>query len=814
MRCRYCNRRLNILKSLTGSPFCSKEHQGLFERSQAETAFSRLLEFVEKDAKPAPAPAKTGTPESAPQPVLSAPAEAQPAEQFSQPKTAADEAPAEAGFLAEPVAPMAGAELRPAAAVVEIAPLEFSAKPSGLASLRVEPRETEYAAQASGAAPEYPVPPPVSPIFDSSPEVIKTCKAPPEIQSMSAVRPRAISPCVPFFKSGLEESRQSAPAFTAVLAIGPVNQATAVASLARLEYAGNEVGTAISKAEWQKPAFHGTSWIGQPKWRAFVELNYRAEASRVMRMVGPVIRAVLGRTHISASSIPAMQPKLCKPGQASGAELPLMNAQPVSPVGKINTATNAEDVTKAIRQPPAGKLQRITSSLKTSPARGSIVARLQEADAKCQADTSEVRAAQSNYVMPRALPSVPAHSAPASPLMMPCEPLPAEDASGALRGPARAAVIGSPICVPNGADQAHSPAIAFESAARGVLPGIQSIDTPACASVPARFAQQAARVSNTRHIEWPKKASMSAGNAFLSDMDARDRVAQGFPSEVQAAYRTAMLLAQAEFDLANPVVGTSDVTQEVALERVDWQSRRGLSHSKPAPPSPLSLVALPKRYIVGMGQRRLARVRQFSGITNAAKPSLADKKAEPGSHSERAPVVALPRFMHSGVVLHFSFHRDAKTLPILAAERKSAAGGDRNPSPLRMQPASMLVLPEFSIPFRNIQWQATTGWATITPRLSRNDDQQVVSSHQDRAMPSLERLADALRVDSGTAPQGFRAQVQRVAMLLDLRIKPSAKDITPAHALPRRTGPRLPVVKARLNDLLTSHSESGQKGRT
>src|SRR5215467_11902658 len=51
MRCRYCNERLNLFKSLAGSSFCSKEHQKLYEEAEANKGLERLLEFVEKDAK-------------------------------------------------------------------------------------------------------------------------------------------------------------------------------------------------------------------------------------------------------------------------------------------------------------------------------------------------------------------------------------------------------------------------------------------------------------------------------------------------------------------------------------------------------------------------------------------------------------------------------------------------------------------------------------------------------------------------------------------------------------------------------------------
>ena len=98
MKCSYCKQKLNLFKSLAGSSFCSPEHQKLYEQAEASKGFERLLQFVERDAKPT-SPAKPAVPPpAAPPPAANVEAKPAPPVVVPEPQTIAAKAEKESAY--------------------------------------------------------------------------------------------------------------------------------------------------------------------------------------------------------------------------------------------------------------------------------------------------------------------------------------------------------------------------------------------------------------------------------------------------------------------------------------------------------------------------------------------------------------------------------------------------------------------------------------------------------------------------------------------------------------------------------------------
>ncbi len=141
-----------------------------------------------------------------------------------------------------------------------------------------------------------------------------------------------------------------------------------------------------------------------------------------------------------------------------------------------------------------------------------------------------------------------------------------------------------------------------------------------------------------------------------------------------------------------------------------------------------------------------------------------------------------------------------------AVQRNTDAASRPHPSPLRAQPASMLVLPGSSISVNGIRWQATSEWAIVaSPSLAKQGDVQV-SASVETSIASLRSLHAALRIDSGVIETSatLRLNPKPPAISLDLGDQTSAPGVPSANALPRRSGPKLPVVSSQPEDLIVS----------
>jgi len=185
--------------------------------------------------------------------------------------------------------------------------------------------------------------------------------------------------------------------------------------------------------------------------------------------------------------------------------------------------------------------------------------------------------------------------------------------------------------------------------------------------------------------------------------------------------------------------------------------------------------------------------------------STAAASASPNQHQ---PILAFPQVATSGLSLMFRLStQTALKLPRIeaAVQRNTDAASRPHPSPLRAQPASMLVLPGSSISVNGIRWQATSEWAIVaSPSLANRGDVQV-SASVETSVSSLRSLHAALRIDSGVIEAAtLRLDPKPPAISLDLGHQSSAPGVASANALPRRSGPKLPVVTSKLEDVLVS----------
>jgi len=137
-----------------------------------------------------------------------------------------------------------------------------------------------------------------------------------------------------------------------------------------------------------------------------------------------------------------------------------------------------------------------------------------------------------------------------------------------------------------------------------------------------------------------------------------------------------------------------------------------------------------------------------------------------------------------------------------ADSMESAAFSPPQPSPLRVQPASMLVQPGLSVPVRSRRWETRGKWATVASTSAPKPGQVQMSSSEHTVLSSLHSLAAAIRPDRDESPT-LHLHPRRPVISLDLGVQSPQPGVSAANALPRRTGPRLPGVTAGQLDGLT-----------
>ncbi len=890
MRCRYCNKRLNLFKSLGGSSFCSQEHQKLYEEAEANKGLERLLQFVEKDpksgpVKPVAAPASSPFTKPDKQPATPASPSAPEAPAAPVPQTIAAKAPDAspepsatdppmAGFLLEPIAP-AVTSLNPNFEILEAG---FPAEPAALPSLNFEIAATDPEDLTSGALEELPdgalqkladePPPALASWLDPALLAIEAAAVTVEVPSVSSVRPRAIALAMPS-PVNLPLAPVAPPLVSSdnasgfQLAIQAVLDSRDSRNLARLNPLQREVRTSSETVQW--PA--AKSVVPALSRPGALELNdlpqAKAGSDVTVCMGGAMTRTGVGRS-VSAPSASATQLRVTlgvkaaprtilagvqeAPDHRRRAVLPARVEQKVShppamhrsgaqpptvaaglprrsfATLKVDHADRSAAIdmhgamtraglARAIRQPQA-QASRLVSALGSIEILNRITAGVQTTPGPPDCAISPAMRAQRECVQP-VEPALPESPAGIGPVVAPMNLTISESDTPLAFGITKAkkpADVSSPLFIPDVAASRRSFAIGRNRTARKVLAQVQVKDrSRACKISPAR---QALRDCLLPVIRWSAETWLRSAIASVGWFHASDCSTQGFPSGAPATRLFSIRFEPEPFSMDVPALGFDGMVRKLALNVSEWktglaakaQEALSLARSQPSRTSPLSLVTKPQPLVTRLTLRYIRNLNQYTSIANPAARGVAPSAAASASADEHQPMIALPKFTASDPTFSFRLLSPAalKSPPVELAEHKNTEAASRpHPSPLRIQPASMLVLPVLSIPVGGIRWRASSGWATVASQsLPKQGDVQVSSSATNSS--SLRSLHAALRVDSAAirGSATLRLNPKPPSISLDLGAQTSVPGVLAGNALPRRRGPKLPVVTAQLDDLI------------
>jgi hypothetical protein len=472
-----------------------------------------------------------------------------------------------------------------------------------------------------------------------------------------------------------------------------------------------------------------------------------------------------------------------------------------------NGAMTRAGVARAVRQPQAS-IQRSASVLGAIDILNRVSSDVQNTPGHPQYAIS-ARLAEKECVVRAVGSAVPESAAGVAPLITPINlTIRVSDTAVAngITDVMKPAAVSGPLYIPDVPASRPTVSIGIDNAARTVLGEVQAKDrSKGCAISPVR---QALRDCLRPEILWHTETWLRRATATVDWFHASDCAGKIFPSGAPAAHLFSIRFAPESFNMDLPAIAIDRVARRLTLEPArSEQEAQTLPRSQPSRSSPLSLVVLPLTFVTQLASRYVVNLNQFTSISNQTKrgtslPATASAPAE-----EHKLVMALPQSAASRVSLAFllSSHAAVKsplTEPIDGKNAGATLGP--HPSPVRAQPASMLVLPGLTIPVTTIRWGTSGGWATVTSLSQANQDGFPASSSEESSLSSLGCLADALRVDPAVTREvaALRLNPRRPSISLDLGVQTSAHGVPAANALPRRTGPRLPVVTTRLDGLI------------
>jgi hypothetical protein len=875
MRCRYCNKRLNLFKSLGGSSFCSQEHQKLYEEAEANKGLERLLQFVEKDPKSGPAKPVAAPVAKAPEAATVQKAAPTPPP-APIPQTVAAKTPEEpvdppfAGFLLEPIAPAVTncASLNPNFEVLEAS---FPAEPATLPTLRFEVAATDLEELPDGALQKLgdEPPPPLASWLDPSwlnPEC-RAMDAPAvtvEVPSVGSVRPRAIAVALPspenlqlspvapsFVSSGNASGLQSA--------IQTVLDTRDFRNLARMTPLQREVRTSSETA--QRPA--AKTDVPVFSTPDALELSAMPDAKTgnglSIGMNGAMTRTGVGR---NVSTPKALPPQLCfKLGsiEVQGTILAKVQDTPDSGLPGLLSNRIESKVSHAPAQYPAGaaglqpcsfttlKVDQADSAgaidMHSAMTRTGVGRAVRQPQAQGSRSVSALSSIQTLNRIAAGIQNTPeSPDYPISPAMLaqrecvqPVEPVRSESPAGIgfvavpmnLPVPesdtplavgiteAKKPDVSSPLFIPDMPASRRCFTIGMSRAARKVLVQVQATDRSRdCAISPARQALGDCLLPT---ILWSAETWLRSAIASADWFQESDCPVQAFPSGAPAPRLFSVRFDPESLSIDMLALGFDRIARILALEACEWktglaakeQEALRLARSQPSRTSPLSLVTKPQPLVTRLAVPYIRSLNQFTSNANLVGRGVAPSAGASASADEHQPTISFPKFTAPSLTFAIRLFSAAalKSPPVEPAEHRNTETGSRLlPSALRVQPASMLVLPGLSIPARGIRWRPSSRWATVaSASLPKQGDFQM-SSSAETDLASLRSLAGELRVDS-TVTQQFatlRLSPKPPAISLDLGAQTSAPGVLAANALPRRGGPKLPVVTAQLDDLIAA----------
>ena len=902
MRCRYCNQKLNLFKSLAGSSFCSQDHQKLYEAAQANNAFERLLQYVENDPQP-PRPAK---PSAAPSPKPDQ-QETRPAPPVTpEPHTipvarAASPAPDPpmTGFLFK--LPVASASSQ-AKGIFEVLEPGFPPEATALPAFNWQrPDEPESRtpppfaswshvslSEADTAKPLSEVSsidsvrprsialavPPVDsyplaagiPSFTSWSNVclagIDTAKT--KVASVDSVRPRTVAPAMPS-----TENRALAPAILSSalwsnasgfhLAIQAVIDTREFSNLTRLSPLQSE-SPSTNEIVQCLPAKSCVPVLSQPDVQDLSGPLTKAGPENTLGMSGAMTRSIgrevaapaarpsrlfatpgacrvsrpilatvqgasgAGRPAIlpsrlyEESSAPAMHWPAIAPSVSGLTSAAFVNLR-LDPGGRpaalgMNGAVTRFVAARAVRRPQTQSSLSVNTP-GTIDALNPVSANAQNSPYHPDFLVSSARQGRRDCVVP-AVPSSMLDSVGMSPVVAPrALSIRESDAPAGvgIPGAMKPAATSGRFSLPATPASPGTVQLGINREARKVAAGIQSRDVVEIDGMsPARPVQHECLLPG---ILWFTPTSLKSAIASLGWF--RETDCAGLPIEPgpPSSRLIALRFAPESSKLGLPALARDGAACPVTLEVREWMSEmakkesdaRRLARKKPSPISPLSLVARPHPATTRLAARQIGNLRQFTSIVHTASLGIAPA-AQSASIEENKPAMKLPHFgLDRSQVLRISSPATRKTPPLEAvSQQREGSETSPQPSPVRTQPASMLVLARTHTPSFSIQWGPSSRWATIiSPSVPTGDEVQL-SSSEEGTLSSLQLLADALRVDPEVtgelAAAGLKSRRPAISLAFGEQTTPPR--VVAGNALPRRTGPKLPVVTGQLDDLIVT----------
>jgi hypothetical protein len=432
-------------------------------------------------------------------------------------------------------------------------------------------------------------------------------------------------------------------------------------------------------------------------------------------------------------------------------------------------AMNRAGLSRAVRQPQALGT-RLVTALNSRETLRRIAAAVQNPPYPQEFAISPPRSARQEFIAPGVDSTAPACVVGIDPVIVPknfaiheSDTLLAIGITDVTKPP----VVWRPLCLVDLTVRRQLLEIAISWRARRVFVQVQEKDaSQPCAISPV---QQPRQDCLRPVFLWSTKTRLRSGNASVGWFHESDRVEQSFQPVPPASRLFSLRFAPESFAIDAPVLAFDSTLRSVSDRVCDQAGRdpkgQGLARSQPLGTSPLSLVALPRPLVTSLGVRCIANFNEVSSIANPPKRGAAPRALAAESVTEQKLTIMLQPFTRSGAgfgfgVLSYAGKRSRGADPV-APQNAPAASGPR-PSPVRTQPASMLVLPPLSTPVTSSNRSANVGWATV------------ISS----------------RVSSPRRP----------ALASDLGLQTSPPGVLAANALPRRRGPTLPVVTAELEE--------------
>jgi hypothetical protein len=813
MKCRYCKQKLNLFKSLSGSSFCSTEHQKLYEEAEANKGFERLLQFVERDAKPT-SPAKPSVPPPAanvevkPAPPVMVPEPQTIAAKVEKAPDAASDPPM-GGFLLEPVAAPAVSASSRLDASFEVPEAGFPAEAPVLPSFRFEIAPMDLRQQADGT------PPPPATWSNVSPARIDSGKTVVEVASVSSVRPRAIDVAVPSPEThapiaGGLRGRFFCDSRALQVSVQAVIDTREFAHLARLNALPGEPCTLNEIAD-QASAKLGVPALSQPDALMF-SLSSPAKDSRdvAIGMTGAMTRTGVGRK----ISPPAMY----RPGTHStlvGLPRPALakfnfgQIDRPAPVG-MNGAMTRAAVAKAVRQPSMAN-SRLVNTLGSNQILNPLSAVVQNAGRPRGCSTLPPRPVQRECVAPEGESSIRESAAGIPTVFAPRKLIIREADTAVARGitdVTKPTAVSSPLFIPNAPGFRRSIKVAVERAVREILVDVQAqAGSQGCAISAARPTR---RDCLRPAFLWSAEAWLGSAAASVGWFHETDCAVQALASGAPSARQFSIRFAPESFSIDVPALARDRISRRLALAVCEWKAEaQRLARPQASRTSPLSLVARPRTCATTLPVRQVATLNRFSSIVNPANGGSVTSGLASAAVDEHKLAMSLPQLVGSGLVfvsrLPSSVSLKSPSLQPTLSENPDSASSPQ-PSPLRIQPASMLVLPGSSITIRRIRWVASGGWATVASPSLPKQELSALSSSEQTALTSLRSLADAVGVDRNETREfaALRLNPKRPVITLGFGAQTSTHGVPAANALPRRSGPKLPVAKAQLDDLTTA----------